>query len=676
MDIINTQQLSDIEDILSELTGISFSIFHVDGSLLLQSKKEDPLIDQIRSNTYGDEEHKRFLMTNIKKADLKNSVSLFQGIAGQYHIFIPINFNGIRLIMVSCSFYNSSSDFEDFLLRDGISFGFSQTGLQEWLKKIKIKDIHTLQRTALHIKSLYVKLLISSYESNINSLRYQSIKTILDVLFHTTAAGEKELCTSITDSMIFLFNAETASILKIEKGDCKTLASSGRLKSDLIGLKIAIDHPLVSNSLKNFTFTSTNNAVEIRRLGLPNNINSLHIFPLSEDYGLLLLFNAQISKEEATNILELCKMISLVLKNINLYSKSEEFAESISQLNKSIREIIHVFKTDIDRIYDKIVNVMTDLFNAEKGSLMIPDEDNRLLIKSIKGLNKWLVQDIKVEKGEGIAGNVFKEGKPLFSEDIKKLELPYIKPKRHYKTGSFISMPISFNSDVLGVINLSDKTTGEPFSKFDVNFLNCFSLFASTIIKMAEFYKKAEQLKELSITDSLTGVYNKRYFYERLTEEIHRSERYSLVFSLAIFDIDDFKLFNDTEGHLAGDMVLKDIVNIAHKSLRSNDIISRFGGEEFTILMPQTDKEEAFIVAERIRNNIKEFLTRTWEKFPQQSITISIGVSSYPEDGKDSDSLINNADIALYKAKAEGKNKTVLYSKNNNPFSYIKYIKP
>jgi diguanylate cyclase (GGDEF)-like protein len=676
MDIITTKQLSDIENIISELTGISFSIFNVDGTLILQSKKEDPLLDQIRSNTYGDEEHKKFLMTNIKKAALKDVISIFQGIAGQYHIFIPLNINGIRLIMVSCSFYNSSSDFEEFLLRDGSSFGFSQMKLQEWLKKIKIKDINTLQRTALHIKSLYEKSLVNSYESNINSLKYQSLKTILDVLFHTSSTGERELCTSITDSIIFLFNVETVSIMKLEKGDFKTIASSGRLKSDVIGLKIGIDHPLVSNSLKNFTFTSTNNAVEITRLGLPNNITSLYIFPLSEDYGLLLLFNAKISKEEATNILELCKMISLVLKNINLYSQSEEFAESISELNKSISEIIHTFNTYMDGIYDKIVDVMTDLFNAEKGSLMIPDENSRLIIKSIKGLNKWLVQDIKVEKGEGIAGKVFKDGNPLFSENIENLNLPYVKPKRHYKTGSFISMPISFNSDVLGVLNLSDKITGEPFSKFDVNFLNCFSLVTSLLIKMAEFCKKAEQLKELSITDSLTGVYNKRYFYERLTEEIHRSERYSFIFSIAIFDIDDFKLFNDTEGHLAGDMVLKDIANIAHKSLRSNDIISRFGGEEFTILMPQTDKEEAFIVAERIRNNIKEFLTRTWEKFPQPSITVSIGVSSFPEDGKDSDSLINNADLALYKAKAEGKNKTILYSKNNNPFSYIKYIKP
>lgn len=674
MDFINTQPLLSIEESVSELTGISFSIHNYDGSILIESKKTDPLIEQIRSTSYGEEEHKIFLLNSIKKAITKKDASLFRGIAGQYHLFIPIVFNDLRFIIVSCSFFNSSSDFEEFLSKDGSNFGFS--AFQEWLKKIKIKDTNTLLKIAPHIKSIYEKAFIYSYESSINASKYQWMKTMLDVLFHTSPAGEKELCSSITDSIIFMFNTETASILKNEKGQLKTISSSGKLRADVIDFKIDINHPLVANAIKNFTFTSTNNGTEILRLGLPNNITSVHFFPLSENYGLLILFNSSLSKEEATNILELCKMISLVMKNINLYSLKEEFANNIDELNKSILKIINIFNIDIDRIYDEIVNEATDLLKAEKGSLMLPDEEKKLIIKSIKGLNKWLVQDIKIEEGEGIAGNVFKEGKPIFAENIESLKLPYVKPKKHYKTDSFISMPVSFNSHVLGVLNLSDKETGEPFTMLDFNILNCFSLFSSVVIKMVEYYKKAEQLKELSITDSLTEVYNKRYFYERLTEEIHRSERYNFIFSIALFDIDDFKLFNDTEGHLAGDMILKDIATIAHKSLRSNDIICRFGGEEFVVLMPQTEKEEAFIVAERIRNNVKEFLTRPWERFPSPSITVSIGVSTFPEDGKDNDSLINNADIALYKAKAEGKNKTVLYSKNNNPFSYIKYIKP
>jgi diguanylate cyclase (GGDEF)-like protein len=169
-------------------------------------------------------------------------------------------------------------------------------------------------------------------------------------------------------------------------------------------------------------------------------------------------------------------------------------------------------------------------------------------------------------------------------------------------------------------------------------------------------------MKELSITDHLTGLFNRRYFQERFTEEIHRSERYNLIFSLAIFDIDDFKLLNDTEGHPAGDSVLKELSRIARECLRANDVLCRFGGEEFAILMPQTHKDEAFIVTERIRNSIKESLVYRFKKFPRPGITVSIGLASFPEDGKSVNELIKNTDIALYKAKESGKDRTVLFS--------------
>ena len=136
----------------------------------------------------------------------------------------------------------------------------------------------------------------------------------------------------------------------------------------------------------------------------------------------------------------------------------------------------------------------------------------------------------------------------------------------------------------------------------------------------------------------------------------------SASFSLAMIDIDDFKLFNDTEGHLAGDEILKNIANIAKDSLRIIDVIARFGGEEFAVIMPQTDKDEAFMVTERIRKSIVEYLPRTWNVFPNDAITISIGIASFPSDGNDRKSLIRNADKALYTAKIKGKDRTVVWA--------------
>jgi diguanylate cyclase (GGDEF)-like protein len=168
-------------------------------------------------------------------------------------------------------------------------------------------------------------------------------------------------------------------------------------------------------------------------------------------------------------------------------------------------------------------------------------------------------------------------------------------------------------------------------------------------------------LKEISVIDSLTGLFSRKYFQERFIEEIHRSERYGIVFSFAVIAVDDFRLFNDSEGHLEGDNVLREIAGIARRSIRAYDTVSRFGGEEFSLLMPRTDSEKASVAAERIRKNIKASFVNRWKKFRRPGITVSIGISSFPQNGRSIDEMIENAEAALYKAKSMGKDVTVIY---------------
>lgn len=166
------------------------------------------------------------------------------------------------------------------------------------------------------------------------------------------------------------------------------------------------------------------------------------------------------------------------------------------------------------------------------------------------------------------------------------------------------------------------------------------------------------QLQEMAITDFLTGMYIRRYFMSRLQDELIRSERYNKAFSIAMVDIDKFKNVNDTYGHTAGDQVLKTAGNFFKTSTRQMDIVARYGGEEFVILFPETDKEAAYVLAERLR---KGFSQIKLDNLPR--LTISLGISTYPEDGKDIKTLINNADIAMYSAKQRGRNKIVNFSK-------------
>ncbi len=173
-----------------------------------------------------------------------------------------------------------------------------------------------------------------------------------------------------------------------------------------------------------------------------------------------------------------------------------------------------------------------------------------------------------------------------------------------------------------------------------------------------------EKIEEMSYTDSMTSLYNYRYFYKRLKEEILRAQRFSRELSLVIFDIDDFKVFNDTHGHQAGDYLLRQLGKLLSASVRTVDIVSRYGGEEFCIIMPETGPDDCRTFMERLRRKILDNRFRNKFSNEQQRITVSLGGAIYPNDAQRVDRLIYCADMALLKAKASGRNKSCMYEKS------------
>jgi len=172
--------------------------------------------------------------------------------------------------------------------------------------------------------------------------------------------------------------------------------------------------------------------------------------------------------------------------------------------------------------------------------------------------------------------------------------------------------------------------------------------------------KRNLELHEISITDSLTGLYNRKHLMETLDREVSRSQRYQRPFAVLMVDIDHFKRYNDTFGHLAGDEVLKKMAVIFRDSVRAADYSARYGGEEFLIILPEASKREAAQAAERIRQCVeKDSLAGSDNKGTE--ITVSIGVAVFPEHGDDTQALIKNADAALYEAKKGGRNKVITY---------------
>jgi len=189
-------------------------------------------------------------------------------------------------------------------------------------------------------------------------------------------------------------------------------------------------------------------------------------------------------------------------------------------------------------------------------------------------------------------------------------------------------------------------------SKFVIEYFPYFSNLLKLCLERIDLYN---QLQKLSIYDSLTKIYNRRYFMQRFFEEFERAKRFNFDLSFLMVDVDHFKKINDTYGHLVGDAVLREIANILNENLREIDFVGRFGGEEFSILLLETDKAGAIMVAERLSARISRRRIKVFDE--NLDLSVSVGVASFPQNTLYSDVLVEVADKALYKAKVSGRNK-------------------
>jgi diguanylate cyclase (GGDEF)-like protein len=326
----------------------------------------------------------------------------------------------------------------------------------------------------------------------------------------------------------------------------------------------------------------------------------------------------------------------------------------------SLKEIIEKVNESLilDSIANNLVTIACSLVANNKGTCilyLVDPKTQRLSLFKTKKEDSSLI--IKSKEGDIFDFWVLKHSSPLLIENIKedfRFDLERIESQEGRAISSLISAPFISENKFLGLLRL-DNSCPRFYSLDDLRLLVTICDLGAVALENGELFQKTQ---DLAIHDGLTALYTKKYFLDRLREEHKRSIRQNMHFSLFMIDIDNFKNYNDTVGHTAGDMVLKTLSSTIVDFLKGfGAIVSRFGGEEFCIILPRVDKKEASDMAEKLRVRIEK--TKITLRRKEANITVSIGVASFPLDASDEDEIIIKADKAMYMAKQKGRNQVV-----------------
>ncbi len=304
----------------------------------------------------------------------------------------------------------------------------------------------------------------------------------------------------------------------------------------------------------------------------------------------------------------------------------------------------------LDQVLRTIMEKIDEFLRPDTWSLLLVDEAKQeLYFELAVGKGAPALKEIRIKMGQGIAGWAAQNGEAVIVPDVSQDTRFFSKvdEKTKTETQSIVAVPVRFRDHCLGVIELVNCIGPNGFHERDLALLEALADFAAIALENA---RHVQRIHELTITDDCTTLYNARHLNFILETEIYRSQRYSYEFSLVFLDLDHFKKVNDTYGHLTGSKLLAEIGEVIKTHCRLIDFAFRYGGDEFVILLPQSSKESACVVARRLHRLIRE---TTWLQADQLEvrITASIGVASYPTDSRTKVQLLHLADEAMYMVK-------------------------
>jgi diguanylate cyclase (GGDEF)-like protein len=386
--------------------------------------------------------------------------------------------------------------------------------------------------------------------------------------------------------------------------------------------------------------------------------------------GLAAGFNSMLARITDLKVAEieanqdLARMQRELQLKAELEQRQKELQTTNGKLEESVRELQLLFELtrsvnstlELGPLLEQISGLVgRTLGYAEFSVMLLDNSKSELQHQAGYGLATHETGEVRFQVGEGAAGMAAQSGEVVHVEDVAT-DGRFI--RREAETGSLLCVPMVYKGDKVGVLNFR-KTGPAGFGPEEQRLLGAVANQAATAIVNARLYQATV---ELSLTDALTGTFNRRHLFQQLELEVMRAQRFGTPLSTIMIDIDHFKHLNDTGGHASGDTVLREVAELLRGQLRKVDTLARYGGEEFFVMLPQTSKDQAVEVAEKLRRSVAEKKFAHGEQQPAGRVTISCGVSCMTDDAEKLDRLVDAADAALYASKRGGRDKVTPYA--------------
>lgn len=679
-------KLIELPDELAEKTGLAI-VLTDENSPALAKANNNSMCEMLYNSEEFAPECQKFCGQAFERATEAGKSVAYQCYADLNCIAVPVKYEEKQFVAIVGRTFTKAEDYRRATTR-AIEGDWKKFPTDEFFENVLLSSSNeAVEKLAQKVEKFFAKKKVSNPESQVSSsapqipIREETAansgqRTTDEVLNPQSAIPNpkskhwrsllgslldlsyRQACFLILQFVADRFSIADAAWLERRESRLETVYALGKLKRREIQISLAANDERLFDALRSEA------PLEMRErqtgeTGEPP--QTIRLFPTAiggEIQSALIVGDALEDETEKRQLARFCQAISAELEILRLreqLAQRSRLENAVGKFNESLKRI------DSEDFWSQLTNLSAELLKAERSSLLVFDEkSDEFIAKAATGIKSDLIKKERENLGARVSKTVLKRGAAVVVENINQSSLPAAPPDWLYKSASFISYPIAIGERKIGVLNLTDRADGEIYGATDLELLDHIAPQLAVVIDRAALKDKAGEFEQLSVTDALTGLLNRRYLEERLTEEIKRSNRHGFPMSFMMIDVDEFKSYNDRFGHLEGDRALQIVGACLKDRLRGADVAARYGGEEFSILLPQTNSEEAAIIAERVRERVEKMC------FPNRQVTISVGVASLSLELNLMTNLINAADKALYEAKRRGRNNVQIYENLKN----------